>query len=64
MPLSSFGVFAASIPAPLGIGKVELQDGSEVPGFICEAYAAADAENITALGSWRNAIAEPAETRR
>ncbi|WP_129726979.1 allophanate hydrolase [Ectobacillus funiculus] len=64
MPLSSFGVFAASIPAPLGIGKVELQDGSEVPGFICEAYAAADAENITALGSWRNAIAEPVEARR
>jgi allophanate hydrolase len=54
MPLKAFGSFAASIPAPLGIGKVELEDGSEVPGFICEAYAAIDAEDITASGGWRN----------
>ncbi len=38
--------------------------GSEVPGFICEGYAAAQAENITALGSWRNAVSEPAEAKR
>ena len=54
MPLSSFGGFAASIPAPLGIGKVELADGREVPGFVCEAYAAEGAEDITWAGSWRN----------
>jgi allophanate hydrolase len=53
MPLESFGAFAATIPAPLGIGKVELQDGTEVPGFICEAYIAAGAEDVTSLGSWR-----------
>jgi allophanate hydrolase len=53
MPLSSFGAFAALIPAPLGIGKVELQDGSEVPGFICEGYAAEDGEDISDAGSWR-----------
>lgn len=53
MPLSSFGSFAASIPAPLGIGKVELRDGAEVPGFLCEAYAAGQAEDITSAGSWR-----------
>ncbi|MEI7025856.1 allophanate hydrolase [Paenibacillus sp. y28] len=53
MPLENFGAFAASIPAPLGIGKVELEDGSEIPGFICEAYAAGMAEDISALGSWR-----------
>jgi len=59
MPLSAFGGFAASIPAPLGIGKVELADGREVPGFVCEAYAAEaeGAEDITAAGSWR--IAAP-----
>ncbi|WP_308634219.1 allophanate hydrolase [Paenibacillus silvisoli] len=58
MPLAAFGGFAASIPAPLGIGKVELGDGTEVPGFICEAYAAAElgAEDITVYGSWRNAV--------
>ncbi|TVY09707.1 allophanate hydrolase [Paenibacillus cremeus] len=55
LPLAAFGGFAASIPAPLGIGKVELEDGTEVPGFVCEAYAAADAgaEDITAFGGWR-----------
>ncbi|SDX51485.1 allophanate hydrolase [Paenibacillus sp. CF384] len=56
MPVASFGGFTASIPAPLGIGKVELSDGTEVPGFICEAYAEHGAEDITAYGSWRNAV--------
>jgi len=60
MPLSAFGGFAASIPAPLGIGKVELADGREVPGFVCEAYAAEGAEDITWAGSWRNVSAGPA----
>jgi allophanate hydrolase len=52
MPLTAFGTFATLIPAPLGIGKVELQDGMEIPGFICEGYAAEGAEDISALGSW------------
>lgn len=54
MPLALFGSFVASVPAPLGMGKVELQDGSEVPGFLCEAYVASEAEDITAFGGWRN----------
>ncbi|MFD1954190.1 allophanate hydrolase [Paenibacillus thailandensis] len=57
MPAASFGAFVASIPAPLGIGKVELADGSEVPGFVCEGYAEAGAEDITVYGGWRNAAA-------
>ena len=56
MPLSSFGVFVSDIPGPLGIGKVELEDGTEVPGFVCEAYAAAGAEDITSYGGWRALI--------
>jgi len=54
MPLAAFGAFAASIPAPLGIGKVLLEDGAEVPGFVCEAYAGAAAEDITGYGGWRH----------
>ncbi|AEP00086.1 allophanate hydrolase [Heyndrickxia coagulans] len=54
MPADAFGTFTASIPAPLGIGKVELADGSEVPGFLCEAYAAKSAEDITSFRGWRN----------
>ncbi|NBD23381.1 allophanate hydrolase [Paenibacillus glycinis] len=56
MPLQAFGGFVAAIPAPLGIGKVELSDGTEVPGFTCEAYAAAASEDITEAGSWRKAM--------
>ncbi|WP_368505307.1 allophanate hydrolase [Alkalihalophilus sp. As8PL] len=56
MPLSEFGAFAASIPSPLGIGKVELENGEEVPGFVCEAYAAETAEDITATGGWRHQL--------
>lgn len=56
MPLEAFGGFAAAIPAPLGIGKVELRDGTEVPGFVCEAYAAVGAEDVTALRTWRKVV--------
>ncbi|MET3941488.1 allophanate hydrolase [Paenibacillus sp. PvP094] len=54
LPVASFGAFAALIPAPLGIGKIELQDGTEVSGFICEGYAEEGAEDISACGGWRN----------
>ena len=54
VPADQFGSFVAGIPAPLGIGKVELADGREVPGFICEAAATAGADDISAIGSWRS----------
>lgn len=53
MPLAEFGSFTASIPSPLGIGKVELQDGQEIPGFICEPYAAQVALDISNYGGWK-----------
>ena len=53
LPATAFGSFVAGIPAPLGIGTVKLEDGSSVQGFVCEAAAAAGAEDIAALGSWR-----------
>jgi allophanate hydrolase len=53
MPSDEFGSFVAAIPQPLCIGKIELQDGSWVPGFLCEAYALENADDITALGGWR-----------
>ncbi|WP_310551656.1 allophanate hydrolase [Paenibacillus glufosinatiresistens] len=55
MPAASFGLFTAGIPAPLGIGRIELEDGSAVPGFVCEAYAVQEAEELTAYGGWRKA---------
>ncbi|MGB0281871.1 MAG: allophanate hydrolase, partial [Neptuniibacter sp.] len=53
MPASQFGSFVNGIPAPLGIGKVKLADGSFVSGFICEPYGIEGAEDITSLGGWR-----------
>jgi allophanate hydrolase len=53
VPSDQFGAFIAGVPAPLAIGTVELDDGSSVKGFVCEAYAAAGARDISELGSWR-----------
>jgi allophanate hydrolase len=49
----NFGKFVAALPAPMGIGKVTLADGSTHPGFLCEAYALEGAQDITAYGGWR-----------
>ena len=51
--MEHLGSFAAGIPAPLGIGKVELETGAVVCGFICEGYAAFGATDITGFGGWR-----------
>jgi len=53
LPLSEVGGFLAGVPAPLGIGTLQLADGTRVKGFLCEAAACGDAEDITAYGSWR-----------
>jgi allophanate hydrolase len=50
---ADFGAFVSRIPAPLGIGSVELEDGEKVAGFLCESYASDGAVDITALGGWR-----------
>ena len=49
----AFGRFVAALPAPMGIGRVRLADGTVHPGFMCEAYALADATDITGHGGWR-----------
>jgi allophanate hydrolase len=53
VPQQHFGSFVAGIPSPLGIGKVELEDGSLHCGFLCESVALQGARDITSLGSWR-----------
>jgi allophanate hydrolase len=53
---AAFGRFVHNIPAPLGIGKVTLDDGKVVSGFLCEAYAVEGAQEITHLGGWRTYI--------
>jgi allophanate hydrolase len=57
LPLESVGSFLAAIPAPLGLGRIELTDGQTVAGFLCEAYAAAADADISAYGGWRTYLA-------
>lgn len=53
MAASEFGSFVDLIPAPLGIGNVELADGRWVNGFICEGYGLEGARDVTEFGGWR-----------
>ena len=57
MPLQQLGGFLALIPPPLGLGKLELADGSWVTGFICEGHALDDALDVTGHGGWRAYLA-------
>ena len=56
MPEEAFGSFIKTIPAPLGIGTIRLEDGGTVQGFLCEAAAATGATDISHLGDWRRYI--------
>ena len=57
VPAAQFGSFVAGIPAPLGIGKLTLADGSQVSGFLCESAALEHAPDISLSGGWRNHLA-------
>ncbi|MFT4246920.1 MAG: allophanate hydrolase, partial [Pseudomonas sp.] len=60
LPKTELGHFLLGIPAPLGLGKVELEDGSWETGFICEAHGLEGARDITAFGGWRPFLAQAA----
>ena len=57
IPLAELGSFLAGIPAPLGLGRVRLADGTTPIGFVCEAAATDGARDITAIGDWRRYLA-------
>ena len=59
LPLRRFGEFVAEIPAPLGIGSLELAEGRWVKGFICEPAALGDADDISSYGGWRAYLSRP-----
>ena len=62
MPLDAVGSFLALIAAPLGLGSIELADGTWVHGFVCEAHALEGAADITAFGGWRGFIERAAQS--
>ncbi|MBK9439775.1 MAG: allophanate hydrolase [Comamonadaceae bacterium] len=64
MPVANYGSFVAMIPSPLGIGTLQLADGSTVQGFVCETQALQGATDISHFGGWRAYLASisPAPT--
>jgi allophanate hydrolase len=50
----AFGRFVSTIPSPLGIGTIELEDGSRCKGFLVESAGLGGASDITAHGGWRS----------
>lgn len=57
LSLAAFGALVASVPSPLAIGTLELDDGSRVHGFLCESAAVRDALDISHFGGWRAFVA-------
>ena len=53
MPLAAYGSFVALIAPPLGIGTLQLADGSAAQGFVCEPQALTGAQDISRFGGWR-----------
>lgn len=61
VPSENFGTFISMVPHPLGIGNVEIENGTWVKGFICEESGYATATDITKYGGWRKYISETAD---
>ncbi len=49
----AFGRFVEAIPAPLGIGRIALEDGTRPAGFLCEAVGLESARDVSQYGGWR-----------
>jgi allophanate hydrolase len=53
----AFASFVDAVPAPLCIGRLVLDEGSDAAGFLCEPIALDGAPDITAFGGWRAYLA-------
>jgi allophanate hydrolase len=53
LPAPELAGFMATVAPPLAIGKVELEDGRQVLGFVCTADGVDPARDITHCGGWR-----------
>lgn len=51
---ADLGTFLSNLPAPMTLGKVELETGRWVTGFACDYESSCDATDITEYGGWRN----------
>ena len=53
LPAAGFARFMTGLAAPMAIGRVSLDDGRDVLGFLCEPAAVPGAADITPFGGWR-----------
>ncbi|WP_217578551.1 allophanate hydrolase [Mesorhizobium sp. GbtcB19] len=60
----AFGRFVAAIPPPLGIGTIELDDGTSAKGFLTETAGLLAATDISHYGGWRSFVAKAIEPGR
>ncbi|NNN32902.1 allophanate hydrolase [Streptomyces sp. S3(2020)] len=56
LPAEGLGRLLSTLPRPMTLGSVELSDGIQVPGFLCEPSALENAEDITSYGGWRSYV--------
>lgn len=53
LPMENVGIFLQSIPAPLGLGTVILEDGAMIKGFICEPRVIEESKDISGYAGWK-----------
>ena len=53
LPAAGFARFMTGLAVPMAIGRVRLDDGRDVLGFLCEPAAVRGAADITSFGGWR-----------
>ena len=63
LPPAGLASLLAGLASPTALGRVRLEDGSEVVGFLCEPEGLAGAEEITKYGGWRAYRAGPLAAR-
>jgi allophanate hydrolase len=56
VPHQAVGALLDTVPAPLGLGRVGLDDGTAVAGFLAAEHGVRDATDVTAAGGWRAAL--------
>ena len=56
LPATGFARFMTGLAVPMAIGRVRLDDGRDVLGFLCEPAAVRGAADITRFGGWRGWI--------
>jgi hypothetical protein len=54
---AALGEFLAELPAPMLLGKVELDDGRWITGFGCDHIAPTQGRDITEYRGWLAAMA-------